>query len=51
MTTTNKRKRGRPARRTMPKPILDTPENIMRAVVNTPPKDEWRYLTGDRTTR
>ena len=38
--------RGRRAERTMPEPILDTPENIMKAIVNTPPKadDEWRYL-------
>ena len=30
----------------MPDPIPDTPENIMRAIVNTPPKadDEWRYF-------
>lgn len=40
-------KRGRPAKRTMPDPIPDTLENIMRAIVNTPPKDEWRYLTED----
>lgn len=27
-------------------PIPDTPENIARAILNTPPKaeDEWRYL-------
>ena len=44
--TTRKRKRGRPPKRTLPDPIPDTPENIMRAVLNTPPKDpdEWRYL-------
>ncbi len=32
--------------RTTKRPIPDTPENIMRAIVNTPPKtdDEWRYL-------
>ena len=30
----------------MPEPIPDSPENIMRAVLSTPPKteDEWRYL-------
>lgn len=51
MTTTAKRKRGRRAKRTMPDPIPDTPDNIMRAIVNTPPKtdDEWRYLTEDTT--
>ena len=33
----------------MPEPIDDSPENIMRAIVNTPPKadDEWRYLSED----
>ena len=45
--TTTRRKRGRPSKRTMPDPIPDTPDNIMRAVLNTPPKaeDEWRYLS------
>ena len=28
----------RPRRRKMPDPIPDTPENIMRAIVTTPPK-------------
>ena len=44
---TTRRKRGRPSKRTMPKPIPDSPENIMRAVLNTPPKaeGEWRYLS------
>ena len=33
----------------MPDPIPDTPENIARAVLATPPKatDEWRYLQDD----
>ena len=41
-----KSKRGWRTKRRMPEPIPDTPENIMRAVVSTPPKakDEWRYL-------
>ena len=36
-------------RRTMPDPIPDTPENIARAVLNTPPKKKggWRYLKGE----
>ena len=40
-------KRTRP--RKMPDPIPDTPENIMQAILNTPPKDpdEWRYLQDD----
>ena len=45
--TTTKRKRGRAVKRTLPEPIPDSPENIMRAIVSTPPKadDEWRYLS------
>ena len=44
-----KPKRNRPpaARLTMPQPITDaTPEEVMRALVNSPPKkrDEWEYL-------
>ena len=37
---------GRPVENTMPEPIPDTPENIMKVLVNSPPKkpDEWRYL-------
>ncbi len=49
-TSTSKRKRGRPSKRTMPDPIPDTPENVMKAIVETPPKraDEWRYLKDER---
>ena len=38
--------RGRPVKNTMPEPIPDTPENIARALLTTPPKgeDEWDYL-------
>ena len=38
--------RGRPVTNTMPEPIPDTPENIARAILTTPPKgeDEWDYL-------
>ncbi|WP_419863038.1 hypothetical protein [Candidatus Poriferisodalis sp.] len=34
----------RPAKR-MPEPIPDTPENVAKALMNTPPKKpgEWRY--------
>lgn len=44
-----RRKRGRPAEQTMPEPIDADPEDIMRAVVNTPPKkrEDWRYLQED----
>ena len=41
---------GRPVEKPLPDPIPDTPENIMRAILATPPKraDEWGYLkTGD----
>ena len=40
---TEKKQRGRPPL-PMPELIPDTPENVMRAIVNTPPKKEWRYL-------
>ena len=41
-----KRPRGRPVEKKMPDPIPDTPENVMRALLETPPKrdDEWDYL-------
>ena len=40
------KKWGRPAKRTMPGPVPDTPDNIAAAIVTSPPKtdDEWRYL-------
>lgn len=45
MTSTS-RKRGRPVEKPMPAPIPDTPENVARALLTTPPKDEgdWDYL-------
>ena len=48
-----KRPRGRPVERPMPPRIDDTPENVARAVLNTPPKkrDEWRYMKRDRPDR
>ena len=38
--------RGRPVEKPLPEPIPDTPENVARALVSTPPKDEgdWDYL-------
>ena len=48
---TYKRTRGRPVEKPLPAPIPDTPENVARALVSTPPKDEgdWDYLkTGKR---
>ena len=46
---TNPRSRGRPVEKPMPAPIPDTPENVARALVTTPPKgdDEWDYLKAD----
>ena len=40
-----KRKVGRPPK-PMPERIPDTPENIARALLGTPPKKEedWRYI-------
>ena len=40
------RKQKQPTKSALPDPIPDTPENIMKAILNTPPKDpdEWRYL-------
>ena len=38
--------RGRPVTNTMPEPIPDTPENIARAVLQSPstPPGGWNYL-------
>lgn len=38
-----KNPQGRP-QRPMPEPIPDTPENVARALLNTPPKQDWEYL-------
>ena len=41
-----KRSRGRPVEKPLPAPIPDTPENVARALLTTPPKDDgdWDYL-------
>ena len=41
------KRRDRPAKRDMPEPIPDTPDNIARALLTSPPRepDEWRYDT------
>ena len=41
-----KRGRGRPVEKEMPEPIPDTPENVARALLSTPPKDDgdWDYM-------
>ena len=46
-----KRKRGRPVVLKMPELILDTPENIARAVLASPktPKGGWKYLKDKKT--
>ena len=38
--------RGRPVEKPLPEPIPDTPENVARALLTTPPKDDgdWDYL-------
>lgn len=43
-----KRKRGRPAK-PMPEKISDSPENVAKALLFSPPKDgeEWEYLSKD----
>ncbi len=40
------RPRGRPRTHTMPDPIPDTPQNVARILMNTPPpkESEWQYL-------
>ena len=42
---TSPRSVGRPAK-PMPEAIPDTPENVARALLNTPPpdKDDWEFL-------
>ena len=49
---TESAQRARPAKYAMPAPIPDTPENIARAIFNTPPKkrSDWKYLQ-DRKAR
>jgi hypothetical protein len=41
-----KRPRGRPVKYEMPEPIPDSPENVARAVLNTPPRkrDDWEFV-------
>ena len=38
LTPKTKKQRGRPPVKLMPEPIPDTPENIARALLTTPPK-------------
>ena len=39
-----KKPRGRPVEKPMPPPIPDTPENVARAIMQSPPKKTWDYL-------
>lgn len=36
--------RGRPVEYPLPPPIPATPEELARAVANTPPPKEWEYM-------
>ena len=46
---TKPRGRGRPVEKPMPELIPDTPENVARALLTTPPKadEDWDYLKDD----
>ena len=45
MTKKPKRvKRGRPITYVMPPPIPDTPENIVRACMQGPPRRDWDFM-------
>ncbi len=41
-----KQPRGRPVKHSMPEPIPDTPENIMKAFLDTPPRkrEDWKFV-------
>lgn len=40
---TKGRRTGRPAIRLLPPRVDATPEEMARAIMNTPPKKEWQY--------
>ena len=44
--TESKKPRGRPVEHKLPDPISDTPENIMKAFLKTPPRkrEEWKFV-------
>ena len=44
MDEKQKRPPGRPTELVMPEPIPDTPENVARACMQGPPKQDWDYL-------
>ena len=41
-----KRPRGRPVEKPLPEPIDDSPENVLKAILATPPRkdEDWRYM-------
>ena len=43
--------RGRPVEYPLPPPIPTTPEELARAVANTPPPKEWEYMKQKRTKK
>jgi len=43
MTDQAKRSPGRPPK-PLPEPIPDSAENVLKALLSTPPKRRWRYL-------
>ena len=45
-TDAPKKPRGRPVEHKLPDPIPDTPENIMKAFLKTPPRkrEEWKFV-------
>ena len=49
---TKAKKAGRPPTLAMPEPIPDTLENVMDAIVTTPPKKrgEWKYVQEHQTS-
>ncbi len=46
MIAKTKRPLGRSVEKPLPEPVDNSPENVMRAILATPPKrdDEWRYM-------
>lgn len=40
------KKRGRPVEKPLPEPIDASPEDVMRAILATPPRkdDDWPYM-------
>lgn len=45
--------RGRPPEYPMPEPIPDTPENILKAILGTPPRkrEDWQHIRGRESER